>query len=1629
MATNQNNNIHINSFTKGMNTDTSYDMVSNEQYVFGKNIRITSNTLLGASVDAVKKEGIVVPISYGKQYDVDFNLENKTILATGSIGNIGFVIVKDEDGYWNVYKLTFEKQNEEQFNIQQYTFFEDAKTDKSRFSTVLNKELDDVLNLYIADGEHQIILINLLSSDQDYYKNIKTIDYAISNNIFPKNKASIIKRISGNIPTSQVQYTYRFYKKHGIKSKLAPLTNKIQVINSSRNKEIGNAQDTQTNIGFVLDIPYSKEEGQFFDNIQVYRLVYVKENTDFKVHLIYDGKIYGEDHIKINDNGLLPLQELSIEEFGQLDSLNIVPEYIEQNQGYMFLGNTIDKTVLNTNDIDTRAFQFDGTSLPHSTIYGNTNTTYNNDDVLVISSEDDLSNVDKKYTLNKYVDMKYGPSSENDEHYQNGLFDYRWCKYDKDGYYGGTGKHVSWRFITTPIPLNINTGTNTGDIPSIDYNKEYPLYYIKKKDSGIGTVTEEVKGLNTQNIIDDCCITIDHELNYNDIVTSSLFRSLKRDEIYRYGITFYDNYGNSSNVSWIADIRTPSEIEFPSTSRQYQNSTSEEYQYNSTFVTNNPSASSPITLKPGYSFYITRDITYKINKFKYVYGFNQGMMVPRTHDYSGQNKTYNNIHDIEQLIIDAVKDDIGNYGLYIVSINLNPTISDTIMSDYGNKYEMQQNNSVSNNDVVRIKYDGITYNEKDYHYSTENNVFPDGPGYWYRIYSVAVDIEATVSYNIQIRKNTVIDNTVFNDQLYSYPIGIEFDVHDLPKNIIGYQIVRCPKTPSYTKNLLQCAIARPVRQPLYSSSGIKPNSPYYPLYYLTSQYYLDCIKDENDVKYDYWTGPSSNFENDTLFQIFAPEIQYRRIDMLNTLQSFETQFCAVSYCYGDDVYVDSVKLSNKDTDDVISINSDGSEIGGSCYLNFARNKVKDSGELINDLQNKPNMSFTYKLYDRIPMYEYYNTYKYSTSNVYNLDSPHLVNHSRSIKAIADVLNPTWEQGFSNVQLSGKEVVSGVKQYKSYSVTTNSDQYNNWVSNGMYDLRLSDKQSQAGLPTDPIKYTDITKMGIKVEKTYDPKYIKVFLSQEDTIRERSASGWIGPGPVCFLIKLQNSTSEDVFNRSICIEKDGTTTAGGNVRKKIRGGCLICNIQNNPVQYAGLTNDEKQYDVYNGYGYYFNSSTDKHSVFDGDSYITLCEIVSMYKTYNFNSRDTLPSAQCVYYIPLESSINTCFDYGMNYRNTQSKNLQLEPGDIEGIAIQDRPQYQYNYIYSDNNSSNDIFTPIPQDKQYNQFTQRIFHSDLKTNGESIDSWSTYRTLNYIDTDTRYGEVTNLLSHKNTIYYWQEKAFGKILVNERSLVTDNNGSSILLGQGGVLQRTDYIDTLHGMRKDDMSATQAHDNIFWIDVQNKAIMRSDGNSSINNGETLNVQNVLNEKFDNKIPLINYDVQNDELLCKCLQDDEQLIFNLKLNCATSIYSRKYDNCIIFDNSIFGILSDKLIQFNNIEDESSIGESVIKFVVNTSSSTTKVFDDQEIITTDNISAQDYLTDKLFKFETNLNSTDNTPEGYTNREGNIKYTIPRYGNVDYGNRMRGKWMTVEIKDLNSNPSESISHILTKFRQSFS
>jgi hypothetical protein len=302
-------------------------------------------------------------------------------------------------------------------------------------------------------------------------------------------------------------------------------------------------------------------------------------------------------------------------------------------------------------------------------------------------------------------------------------------------------------------------------------------------------------------------------------------------------------------------------------------------------------------------------------------------------------------------------------------------------------------------------------------------------------------------------------------------------------------------------------------------------------------------------------------------------------------------------------------------------------------------------------------------------------------------------------------------------------------------------------------------------------------------------------------------------------------------------------------------------------------------------------------------------------------------------------------MNLMNTQSENLLYEPGSIEGVTTQERPAHQYNMIYSDNDASNDVFTLISTDKnETNNFKQRTFYSEVKNNGEFIDNFLIYKAAAFIDVDSKYGEITNLMTDRNTLYYWQDTACGKFSVNERSLINDQNSNTIMLGQSGILSRYDYLSTKYGMREKDFCAISADNGVYWIDVNNKAVVLL-RDQVVNYGEQLNVQNIINNNIvgeNDYVPKINYDLQNNELLCKCLEDGNQLVFNTKYNVATSIYTRSYDYILDIKNHQYGIRNANVLyttKYNYLpyDNYTYLAPLKLEFIVNPSASVTKVFD--------------------------------------------------------------------------------------------
>lgn len=1494
MDTNQ--NIHVNTFTGGMNTDQSFDSIKEDQYIKAVNLRVTTNKYKSDVEDKTlsnQKEGVLTPITLSQSilnttYLLDKNIskfENiktrilgSNVLKCVSSGNINIILYTTQyDGHKYI---CIGKINDQELKV---LFYIENIKDIKNISVVLHAEQQDVVNLYIATGNDPLLSINI--EDEDYIKSLykttiedeKTvttfqinIDDIKQGGYFPRQKVKIMKKIPGRLKTSQVQYTYRFYKKHGICSKLAPLTNKIHIIDDLRNKEYGNAEDTQTSIGLQLQLIADAEQltyiKKIFDYVQLYRLSYIKPGQNADVALIFDGKISNgwivdnENNVvnnwTINDDGIKSIQDLSIEEFSSLSGLTVIPTVIEQNQNYLFAANVKDETIINIDKIGTN-YEFSQCSYNDQT-----------------GAKDTLSN--------EYVDM----NSESKIDLNTYAFDQKYLESDPNRMrLGGFNDIGTFNFVLAKIPIFNNINNHLIEFSYIHYevskNGSPTLMEIKADD----IITQDF--LNSAQIAND----FDIDGGYNNLIVSSLCRSLRRDEVYRYGIIFYDKYGNRSDVIHIGDFKTPSVKEVP---------------------------------------------------------------------------------------------------------------------------------------LIHI--------EKD----------RDG------------------------------------DRVFAQSLGLCFKFHNtddlLKKNIVGYEIVRCEKADIYTKNIQQVVLSGVIKQML--PDGTK--SPAYPTGFITSQpVKLNTPPYSGTLKQE----PAIHVKD--LYQIFNPNIFIQRNDVLAQIKTNTCHIQPINFLWtgitdtnvvdyniyqNDDPDVDNEEKSelnkfNKKTLTIIDpyysisplyINIDFNSItsnitncsfGEYLYIDPIRMELclskKQSNCFIFNLVNYTNHIYNYLTISGFTLNKSNNRFDLESES-YKLSSPTelSLDVSYPIINVEDIKDTTWDSGFSNYKYDGATLKTATKKYKSYITNIGTEQYLNWVCSNKYDIPAGNNDTkserQYGYGTNNGHY----------------KFAGEF-TDTDTTRWVGSRGPIGPGGQCLIIKITGG-NKCLFDKMISpVNTLGGEPLQGNINNVYPVGTFLCNITHDASRYSGIEESQMLYDKYYGFGNYFELPKDtkheiytKNLVFDGEVYIDMQELYNALKAWDFNdAKNNLQSMQTVYYIPMESTINTRFDYGMNYRNTHNPNMTLESSQITGLSSQDRPLRQYNLIYSDNNTSNNIFNMSSDKENNNIYPQRIFYSNLKTNGEYIDNWQIFKAVNFIDADPKYGEITELYTFKNTLLFWQEYATGKLSVNERSLVKDENSNTIQLGQGDVLQRTDYISTKYGMRKSDMCKVETENGIFWFDYYNKCIATLNDGGAIDYTELKNVKSTIVDYTDtlNYIPQLVYDQKHQEMLFAPIVDEtlSALTFNTKYNIPISLYDLYTNGCVLsniiqMNKNVVCIFYDMLYRRTILQSfykgDKLPNRTKIQFLVNKDSSTTKVFDNQQVVTEKRTSSKQFFESKKLDIvtdicETQLNS--NNIELYnTDREGNIQYAIPRTNNNtnEYGGRVRGKWMLETLTDNNPTEESAISHIITKFRKSY-
>lgn len=530
------NNSQINTFTGGMDSDTAISLVKEDSYLEARNIRVTNyNPTNGNSTN---QQGEIRPIQGIEQAYVE-KIDGLTcILATGSIRNIG-VIVYIANNKFCVARFNNAigggNDNSDEFNKIDsfYTIFRadlynwPESMDKwpSRISISFRWEDDDNVKLYMADTFNPIMILNIQAP---YWVNLQKSMKDIMS--YPKvifNRPTFVEYIAGLLKPALVAYSYQLYTKHGAATDISPAC-KLIPIGNFKDKDVknilqirGSKQDAQTNSGCKIKIAIDKQRGleRQLDQIRIYRITYQQNGQVPTIDIVYDGAYSSTDFI-FNDTGDTPLDTISIEEYNSMSGIHIIPKVIENKNDFLFAANIKDKQATDSfKEWDAKAFRFNTHGVARIRNF------YDEDSYFDVQASTML--VPDGLT-DCYSDYNYINEDKTLEEGQYVL--------TKDGqYYGGSGKNIEWKFVTMDIFAD-GGDVNRQRIIRDKVTSNPTLKYIKLG----GTLV-------------DAGVTLQDGMKDNPY----LAKSLRRNELYRYGIILYDQFGFPSPVKWIADIRTP----------------------------------------------------------------------------------------------------------------------------------------------------------------------------------------------------------------------------------------------------------------------------------------------------------------------------------------------------------------------------------------------------------------------------------------------------------------------------------------------------------------------------------------------------------------------------------------------------------------------------------------------------------------------------------------------------------------------------------------------------------------------------------------------------------------------------------------------------------------------------------------------------------------------------------------------------------------------------------------------------------------------------------------------------------------------------------------------------------------
>lgn len=575
MDSNRNQNIQINTFSGGMDSDTDVSVIPHDRYRSAINFRYLNN-------QSDSEHGKLTVIQGMDNHPIQLD-EGEKVIETKGIDKYAIIFTKklqnnSSAGYQIcIYRVEINPDGAVRNYKKQLIFgpCSDWEFD-GRLSIVGRIENVDNMKLYIADGIHQIIVLDIFPNT--VYTSINSLLSSDDSIMFPPEIQQIT---SGNLKSGVNQYSYQLYSRYKQSTNISPMTKQIPIVSRLGDYNyVGKLQGENTNMGVQLGIHI--DDVNTYNTIRLYRIHYDKAATVPEVHIIYEGDTK-EDFVFTDANDS-HIGQITPEEYNQMSEFYIIPKAIESKDNYLFAAQVkeVSKAKSVFNDINTISLRFNKFGEACIMDYSdkiNKAAGINSSDVL--SRFDELTlNSDCFNPINEVTKVMpdysganiYGLYNQDDQALD---ISHQFTLPDENNviYFGGSGKHIDWRFVITQICGDTSSVKEENKITTQPYytatgTRSYKIirttsdenFHKNKSSRGIQNIFKKYYINNKHEYVDAGFIENKEKYvgsTYNDPLIASDLKSLRRGELYRFGIIFTNSKGQKSPVKWITDIRVP----------------------------------------------------------------------------------------------------------------------------------------------------------------------------------------------------------------------------------------------------------------------------------------------------------------------------------------------------------------------------------------------------------------------------------------------------------------------------------------------------------------------------------------------------------------------------------------------------------------------------------------------------------------------------------------------------------------------------------------------------------------------------------------------------------------------------------------------------------------------------------------------------------------------------------------------------------------------------------------------------------------------------------------------------------------------------------------------------------------